>query len=276
MTSILLDATALDTSHRLRGIGRYVQGLLYGLSGIVVKRSPGETCRIGVSGELGADIQLKLLRLRSKSSLVRGCEPGSLVSVHVQRWLRNANFFYWIENRLRMKRDLRRLSRNTALFHSTEPYSLVPSRGRAMRSVATCHDLIPLLFPDLYPQGTARIYYRWAARMYRRVDGIIAISQAVKDSLVDLFDIPPAKISVVHHGVDERFFHSWAENYAGITDHSAPGGTPDADPEHSTIHPPDPPTPEGIRGANSANNQRFPHALRSPYFLYIGGADRRK
>ena len=53
-----------------------------------------------------------------------------------------------------------------------------------------------------------RIYFRWARQAYREMNGIIAISQAVKESLIDCFDIPPKNISVVYHGVERRFFEN--------------------------------------------------------------------
>jgi glycosyltransferase involved in cell wall biosynthesis len=179
----------MDSSHRLRGIGRYVSGLLTGFSSLLVSSdSPA--------------FELKVIRLSPQNK----AHPAFGYPKVINRVKRDAGFFYWTENRLRLKHDLDRLSPGMHVFHSTEPYSLAPWLRKRMATVATCHDLIPVILRGAYMGIKNRIYYQWARKAYREVSAVIAISHAVKESLVDYFDIPPEKITVVYHGVEQRFF----------------------------------------------------------------------
>lgn len=172
---ILLEATGLETSHRYRGIGRYVEGLLWGMG----QQQEAQIDRVGLDqGEI---------RLR--------------------RWRRKADFLFWLESRARLDLELDKLLPAYDIYHSTEPYSVAPlAKKSACKIIATCHDLIPLLFPQMYPQPTAKIYYKWLKGALRKVDAVIAISQAVKDSLMERFGLPHTQIAVVPHGVEPRFF----------------------------------------------------------------------
>ncbi len=172
---ILLEATGLETSHRYRGIGRYVEGLLWGM---------------------GQEPSAQIDRL--------GLDQGAL---RLRRWRRQADFLFWLESRARLDMELNKLLPSYDIYHSTEPYSVAPLAKRwPCKVVATCHDLIPLLFPQMYPQPTAKVYYKWLKGALRKVDAVIAISQAVKESLVEQFGLPPEQIAVVPHGVEPRFF----------------------------------------------------------------------
>jgi glycosyltransferase involved in cell wall biosynthesis len=226
---LLLETTALETSHRFRGIGRYVEGLLAGL-----RQQP----------------DLAIDRL--------GLNQGER---RVTRWRRQADFLFWVESRARLSADLAHISPNYDIYHSTEPYSVAPwpkrpraaaAGGRPCLRVATCHDLIPLLFPDLYPQPTAKVYYAWLRAALRRVDAVIAISQAVKDSLIDRFDLPAAQIAVVPHGVEPRFFCPPEE--AEGADETQAAAT--------------------LRAADLADLRAL--GVSGPFFFYGGGADPRK
>jgi alpha-1,3-rhamnosyl/mannosyltransferase len=74
-----------------------------------------------------------------------------------------------------------------------------------MPVVYTLHDLTPMQFPDWYP-GIEVFLFRAAARdAVARARRIIAVSQTVADSLTERLSIDPARITVVHEGLDERF-----------------------------------------------------------------------
>jgi glycosyltransferase involved in cell wall biosynthesis len=74
-----------------------------------------------------------------------------------------------------------------------------------MRTVVTIHDMGYLRFPASHTASQRR-YLRlstsWAAR---RASRLIAISNTTRDDLVRYVGAPPAKISVVYHGVASRF-----------------------------------------------------------------------
>jgi glycosyltransferase involved in cell wall biosynthesis len=109
---------------------------------------------------------------------------------------------------------------------------------RPRRSVVTIHDLGYEHFPQTHPRAQ-RLYLRlstlWSARTAARV---IAISGATRGDLVARYGVPPAKITVVHHGLSPRF-------------------RPEPSPERQT-----------------AAQARY--GIRPPYFLYIGTVQPRK
>jgi glycosyltransferase involved in cell wall biosynthesis len=71
--------------------------------------------------------------------------------------------------------------------------------------VVTVHDLSFLFFPRSF-RSLRRSYLQVFARMsVRRARRIIAVSESTKRDLVEIYDISPAKIDVVHNGVDARF-----------------------------------------------------------------------
>jgi len=188
---VLFDATGLDSSHRFRGIGRYVGGLLTGFSSLPdCSKMP--------------ELELKVLRLSRQKKGTHFLGDAAVMT----RIKRDAGFFYWLENRMRLRQDLNRLNQGMHLYHSTEPYSMAPWLTESMATVATCHDLIPIILRDSYLGIKNSIYYRWARKAYSGVSGVIAISQAVKKSLMEYFDIPSERIAVVYHGVERHFFRN--------------------------------------------------------------------
>lgn len=73
------------------------------------------------------------------------------------------------------------------------------------RSVVTIHDLGYEYYPEAHPAAQRfylRLSTRWSARLATRV---IAISEATKRDLVHFTGIKPDKITVVYHGVHQRF-----------------------------------------------------------------------
>lgn len=76
---------------------------------------------------------------------------------------------------------------------------------RRMRTVVTVHDLGYLRYPEAHTTAQ-RLYLRlstvWSARA---ASHLIAVSAATRSDLVRLAGISPDRITVVHHGVAERF-----------------------------------------------------------------------
>ncbi len=69
----------------------------------------------------------------------------------------------------------------------------------------TVHDLIFERFPQHHTL-TNRLYLKWAMPLFvRRADAVIAVSQSTKQDLVELYRTPPAKVHVIHEGIDDRF-----------------------------------------------------------------------
>lgn len=233
---VLVDATALDCDHRTRGIGRYVAGLLYGME--------------QVAGESPfARESLRYLRLggplhsigRTKSG---GHDETGRYEPPEERVARlnrppGPHLTRWMLNELSLSEEL---SGACALFHSTEPASIAV--GSDFKTVVTVHDVIPLMFPDIYMQFPYLFWPLYYPRLERtgrwgEVDRIIAISEATKRELNRHLGIPSEQVSVVHNGIDHRQFRP-------VDD------------------------PETIR------TFRRRHSLGDRFVLYLGGDDFRK
>ncbi len=89
------------------------------------------------------------------------------------------------------------------VYHATE--HLLPRLPKTTATVLTVHDLIFERFPQHHTL-TNRLYLKWAMPLFvRRADAVIAVSHSTKQDLVELYGTPPAKIHVIHEGIDDRF-----------------------------------------------------------------------
>jgi glycosyltransferase involved in cell wall biosynthesis len=198
MIDVLVDMTALNTSSRERGIGRYVRNLCLALAA----RS---TWLDQYSGLPGAELRISgLVRHHGPPdgavdpTLLFAGDPGRKTSgLRYQR--------HKLERRLFMGALLRRLP--SRLVHLPDPPG-TPYQQPAHR-VVTCHDLIPLVLAKDYlsPLPGARLLQRERDKArYNSATRVIAISQATRHDLIEQLGIPAERIDVVPHGVDrERF-----------------------------------------------------------------------
>jgi len=120
----------------------------------------------------------------------------------------------WPRNRLPFERTLQRLvweqyhlvmaatREEVNVIHT--PCFSVPRLSRIPK-VVTAHDLIVLKQPRLMPPGSRWYFSRWIPGSYRHADHIIAVSRSTKNDLVNLLQINPDKITVIHHGVNPVF-----------------------------------------------------------------------
>src|SRR2546428_2753851 len=72
--------------------------------------------------------------------------------------------------------------------------------------VVTIHDCVHLLFPheDSSKFGNYRSYLR-TKRVVQSAKHVLAVSRSTKEDLINIFELPDSKISVVHNALDERF-----------------------------------------------------------------------
>jgi len=188
---VLLDLTPLDTPSRYRGIGRYVRGLARALAALPATPQPGLTVAGLIRSRPGRG-PLVAPTLRYAGDPAR--PPG---------WLDYATY---LAGR-RVALGTLAHSAGARLLHLTDPRGTLLD-GRTPRLV-TCHDLIPLLFPEEYlaplPGASLLQRLRDLAR-YRLPHRILAVSEATRQDLVARLGLSPDAIDVVHHGVDhERF-----------------------------------------------------------------------
>ncbi len=174
-----IDATA--AIHQRAGIGRSVRELVRALAAL----KPDLPLRLFVAGAHRADLAYA---------------PGSAV-YRPSRFSEMTHARLW--HRLRAPLPVELWTGPLDLFHATD-FALPPTRPRT-RTVATVHDLAFERYPDETMPGMLDYLKRVAPRSARRADAIIAVSQATRQDLIELYGIPAEKIHVVYHGVTPDF-----------------------------------------------------------------------
>jgi glycosyltransferase involved in cell wall biosynthesis len=159
----------------VRGIGTYVRGLCAGLSEIGIH--PGLLLRAGEPPPPEAERWGLACRGRIPV-LKRRVQP--------------------VADHLLVTLALHRLRPD--LYHAVE-------WAQPLRSpvpvVVTVHDLIPFLFPRLYPW--MRRERLAALRLLRQADAVIAVSRRTGEDAVRLGGVDPGRVRVIPHGVAAEF-----------------------------------------------------------------------
>jgi glycosyltransferase involved in cell wall biosynthesis len=113
------------------------------------------------------------------------------------------------------------------IFHSLHQY--LP-RGIAGRTVVTLHDLFRIEHPELIHSGWAKRIYTRGVQVrdlmaipyaLRRADHVISVSGYSAVRAQERFGIDPARMSVIHHGVNGRFALA-AEAGLAVSDDASP------------------------------------------------------
>lgn len=92
--------------------------------------------------------------------------------------------------------------RKPSLFHAVSNFNLPLQRSASVPFVLTVHDLVPLLLPDTVTTRFRWQFRLWLARSLEVAEQVICVSQTARQSLLERFEVDPAKLHVVHHGVD--------------------------------------------------------------------------
>jgi glycosyltransferase involved in cell wall biosynthesis len=113
---------------------------------------------------------------------------------------------------LRMAWTLPRLLRRLrpALLHTQHALPL----GWTGKSVVTLHDLHFERHPEVMGLVDRLTFKAVVPRAAKRADAVLAVSERTKADAVELYGLPPAKVTVTPHGVDPAF----------APDDEAPGG----------------------------------------------------
>jgi len=166
--------------HRRAGLGRYAESLVRALA-------------------LQIPDRLALFYNREHGiTPLDGVErfPSATVSLGYKPW----RMAVWMGQLARV--SLHRLLPGATLYHATE-HLLMPLKG--IPTVLTIHDLIPQLLPQ-HHKPLNRWYLRWTMPLYcRRADRVIAVSEATRRDLAQLYDLPLSKISVIHEAAAPHF-----------------------------------------------------------------------
>ncbi len=189
---VLVDATPLQTEHRYRGIGTYTAGLLDALT----RLQGGERLDLLAQRPHADDAPL-LADLLAR--------PG-VGTVRLRRPRRPRYRLHGLLSPLVVGPAVR--GSGARVYHATDPNGVVRTPGVA--TVATLYDLIPLYHPgEHFPlrRLDQRAAYARYLRLARRVDRLIAISEATKRDAVERLRIAPERIVVTPLAVDERRFY---------------------------------------------------------------------
>jgi glycosyltransferase involved in cell wall biosynthesis len=192
MRTVLFDMTPLDTPSRYRGFGRYVRELALGLS------------KLANSDKQGLRI-LGLTRLRWNGAYELTEDLGSFEgNADISNPVAADHYREAYKRRVALWRAARHVQAD--VVHLGDPQATPLARHLAgCKFLVTCHDLIPLRFPERYfsyRDGWGVVGKRLERRRYTSADHVVAISDATRDDLVRFFDLPTERITRVYNGID--------------------------------------------------------------------------
>lgn len=179
----LLDATPLQSEHRLRGVGTYVRYL----SAAFVRQYP-ERVRF----------------VLATNGIEHVAHDVVARSVRAPRFHKPAQV-YWMYNELFLRQALIRT--RPRVFHSTDFNGLVTVPGSV--TVATLHDVMGLKFGSGGASLSARLsHWRWNVyyRKLHEAQAIITVSDAVKSDAIKYLGLAAERITTIHPGVDVSRF----------------------------------------------------------------------
>ncbi len=84
------------------------------------------------------------------------------------------------------------------------------------KNIVTIHDLIFEYYPEQYKASDVKIYRHKFKKACQIAHRIIAISEATKNDIVDLYGINSTKISVVYQSCDDRFLKRYTHEEVAI------------------------------------------------------------
>ncbi|MFH2019690.1 MAG: glycosyltransferase family 1 protein, partial [bacterium] len=74
-------------------------------------------------------------------------------------------------------------------------------------SVVTIHDLAYEFFPELFLSSDLYKLKNWTREAVKKASRVIAVSEATKNDLVRLYNVPEEKIEVIHNGYSSDIFN---------------------------------------------------------------------
>ncbi len=127
--------------------------------------------------------------------------PAPNFSWHPTRWSQRWLTRLWY--RLRLPVPVELWTGPLHLFHA--PDFFLPPVQRQTRTVVTIYDLSFVRQPDTVMPGMMHHLSTWVPRSVAQADCVIAISEATRQDLIELYQTPPAKIRVLYPGVTPDF-----------------------------------------------------------------------
>ncbi len=170
--------------HQTAGIGRYTRELVKALA----KYSGEETTaryRLFIAGNRAT--------------------PSESIGPHFS-WHRTALSKRWLERlwyRLRLPLRIEGWTGPLDLFH--QPDFILPPVKSNIPTIVTIHDLSFVREPTSVMPGMSRHLNKWVPWSVNKATHVVAVSEATRQDLIDLYQTPPEKITTIYHGVDPLF-----------------------------------------------------------------------
>lgn len=115
----------------------------------------------------------------------------------------DARWLYRLWYRLRLPLPVQWLTGPLDLFHSPD-FVLPPVSGRTP-TLLTVHDLSFVHYPQSFPPALVTYLNRVVPRSIERASHVLADSTATRNDLVEMWRVPPGKVTVLYSGVGEAF-----------------------------------------------------------------------
>lgn len=181
MINIGIDYTS--AIHQSAGIGRYTREMVKALADI--------------------DMQPPQYQLFVANTKQKMLPPAPGPNFH---WKTTQLSRRWLERlwyRLRAPLPIERWTGPLTLFHA--PDFVLPPVNRNTRTLVTIHDLSFVRHPESVMPGMSRYLNKWVPHSVQQADHVIAVSEATRHDLIELYNTPPEKVSVLYHGVTPEF-----------------------------------------------------------------------
>ncbi|MAT96564.1 MAG: glycosyl transferase family 1 [Anaerolineaceae bacterium] len=114
-----------------------------------------------------------------------------------ERWL------YRLWYRLRLPLPVQWVTGKLDLFHSPD-FVLPPVNGR-IPTLLTVHDLSFIHYPHVFPERLVSYLNQVVPWSISRATHVLADSEATRNDLLTIWQVPPEKVTVLYSGVHERF-----------------------------------------------------------------------
>jgi glycosyltransferase involved in cell wall biosynthesis len=192
MKTLVIDLTSLDTPSRRRGFGRYVRDLAIGLSRVSAA-DLGDLRLLGLTRlEMNGDYQVT-----EQLDSFAGSEN---IAVPTAR-----DHYHWAySRRLALFRAVRKIGADAVHLGDAHATPLLMGLARCPR-IVTCHDAIPMHFPQRYMgwrDGGPLLGAAIERRRYRSADLVVAISDATLHDVLTIHKVPRERAVRVYNGVD--------------------------------------------------------------------------
>jgi len=115
--------------------------------------------------------------------------------------LKTDHKFVFLDNILKIPKDI-------DLLHIPyfDPFFIHLPKIKHVPTIVTIHDLIPLRFPEHFPSGIkGSLKLKLQKFLIKQADAIITDSDASKNDVISLFNIPGKKVFTVYLAADEAF-----------------------------------------------------------------------